>query len=91
MKYLMILILLLALIGCSAEETYFFRATIQEITDGGYIVLVDEGDAIRQSVDLIAIATDEVFEVGDRVIIEYDGVIMESYPGQVNLLSIELE
>ncbi len=90
-KIIICIVLLVLLVGCQSEETFFFKATIQEVYDGSYIVVVDEGEDVRSSSDLISIDTEELFKVGDRVIVEFDGVIMESYPAQINLISIELE
>lgn len=91
MKKILILILLLILTGCSKEETYFFTATVQEINDNGYIVIVDESDRDVVTMDLISITSDKSFKVGDRLIIEFDGMVMESYPGQINMISVELK
>ncbi|MCH4889606.1 hypothetical protein EZV73_18635 [Acidaminobacter sp. JC074] len=94
MKKWIILILVILLVGCTNKavedvESFTFKARIQEITQGGYIVLVDEGEDVRNSSDLISISTDQSFELDDHVLIKYDGAIMESYPAQINMLSIE--
>lgn len=91
MKVISIILLCLVLISCSREETYFFKATVDDVYEGSYLVIVDEDDRDITSMDLLSISTDKDFNIGDRVIIEFDGVVMESYPGQINLISIELE
>lgn len=90
MRKLLIIMVCLLLMACSKEESFFFRASVIEVNDGSYIVQVDQEDIDIATMDLFSISTDETFQLGDYVIIEFDGTVMESYPGQLNLISIDL-
>jgi hypothetical protein len=56
------------------------RAIVNAKIGGG------EGDVF---VDL-SVNSDETFQVGDKIKVEYDGPILESNPAQINTLSVEL-
>lgn len=72
--------------------TVTFDGTIEEINGDSVLVAIDAGEILRSgdkvTVDLSS-ASDEIFEIGDKVQVEYDGMIQESYPLQVNTLSIQ--
>lgn len=72
--------------------TVTFDGTIEEINGISALVAIDDGEILRSgdkvTVDLSSVA-DEIFEIGDKVQVEYDGMIQESYPLQVNTLSIQ--
>ena len=69
-------------IGKGAEDE--FTGVISEINNETAIVLVDEGETIRNSGDLVdvnlSINKDVTFNVGDRVRVGYTGPIQEKYP-----------
>lgn len=75
-----------------------FRGTVQEVSDKSVLVAVNPGEEILRSSDLISVSLDTKlkdsmthFNVGDEVIIYYDGNIAESYPAQVyTVYAIEL-
>jgi len=89
------------LYGCNSEDTKnekkevkaTFIGTIEEITDN-QIGLVDivEGEILssgnRVSVNLSVNPT-ETFQLGDKIKVGYDGTIMESFPLQINTLTVE--
>ena len=72
--------------------TVTFDGTIEEINGISALVAIDDGEILRSgdkvTVDLSS-APDEIFEIGDKIRVEYDGMIQESYPLQVNTLSIQ--
>ena len=72
--------------------TVIFDGTIEEINGDSALVATDDGEILRSgdkvTVDLSS-APDEIFEIGDNIRVEYDGTIRESYPLQVNTLSIQ--
>jgi len=101
-RSLFIAILLSCLLyGCNLEDTKnekkevkaTFIGTIEEITDN-QIGLVDivEGEILssgsRVSVNLSVNST-ETFQLGDKIKVGYDGTIMESFPLQINTLTVE--
>lgn len=71
-------------------ETVTFSGTIIELNESSAIVEPFEGESIRGSADKISINLEGYgeFTVGDEVVVEYDGTVMESYPAQVNVLGI---
>ncbi|MDQ0229181.1 DUF3221 domain-containing protein [Metabacillus malikii] len=98
-------IFLLTIVGCATSpnssedknnenktESSSFIGTIKEINGDGAIVSAKvfegnpEGDVF---VDL-SVNSDEVFQVGDKVKVGFDGTIRESYPAQINTLFVEL-
>ena len=72
--------------------TVTFDGTIEEINGISALVAIDAGEILssgdKVTVDLSS-ASDETFETGDKVRVEYDGTIRESYPLQVDTLSIQ--
>ncbi len=97
MKKIIILALaavfLLAAASCEKQsEKITFSGTIIELNGDNAIIEPFEGEDIRRSADKISISlssSDETFAVGDEITVEYDGMVMESYPAQVNVLGIE--
>lgn len=71
-------------------ETVTFSGTIIELNENAAIVEPFEGEAIRGSADKISVNLQGYgeFEIGDEIIVEYDGSVMESYPAQVNVLGV---
>lgn len=68
-----------------------FTGVVTEVFDKAIIVSVDEGEDELKSSDKISVSLDVKlkdsmthFDVGDKVKVFYDGVIAESYPGQIN-------
>jgi beta-lactamase regulating signal transducer with metallopeptidase domain len=73
-----------------AKEPHF-AGTVTEVNDNTILVIVDEGEEVRRNSDLISVSLnvklkDSIthFNVGDRVIVYYNGEIAESYPAQIN-------
>ena len=75
------------------DESYFF-GKIVEVSNNYIVVEPDENEAIRKSADKISVSlnenTDEIYKVGTKVKITYTGDVMETYPAQVKLKSIEV-
>lgn len=93
---LLAIIALLISIGCSINEekteTFYFTGVIKEINGNSALVSSKafdnnpEGDVY---VDL-SINNEGFFVEGDKIKVGYDGNVMESYPLQINTLSVEL-
>lgn len=73
-----------------AKEPHF-AGTVAEVYDNTILVIVDEGEEVRRSSDLMSVSLNVKlkdsmthFNVGDRVIVYYNGEIAESYPAQIN-------
>lgn len=80
--------------GTEVLDVVQFTGKIDSIDGDGAIVTPDEGEDIRSSGDAVRINIanySKPLNVGDAVTIYYDGVIMESYPLQINLLGINDE
>ncbi len=80
--------------GTEVTDVEQFKGDIDSIDGDGAIVTPDEGEDIRSSGDAVRINIanySKPLNVGDAVTIYYDGVIMESYPLQINLLGINDE
>lgn len=101
MRYgvLPLLVVMVALFsGCAAEaaeqEGGSFRAVVLELLDDGVVVQPLEGEAIRKSADRVAFRTDHLpplnAEIGDEVLVRYDGEVRETYPAGVDAVSWEI-
>ena len=101
----LILIIVFFLTGCSEqEEEISFVATVLEVNQSSLLVEPAEGSAELGSADRFVAhlgdATIEdpegneidiaAVEVGDRVVIFYDGTVAESYPAQVWPFRVQL-
>ncbi len=94
-KIILIIIIALSLILSSCKkETYEFRGEIIELNNSNAIVLIDEGEEIRNSGDKVevdlSVNTDVEFSIGDRIKVEYDGMVQEKYPLGITTISVEL-
>lgn len=72
--------------------TITFDGTIEEINGQSALVAIDDGP-ILSSGDLVtidlSIAPEDTFEIGDQVRVGYDGSVRESYPLQIDTLTVE--
>ncbi|MED1603294.1 DUF3221 domain-containing protein [Alkalihalophilus marmarensis] len=73
-------------------EEAAFTGTIESIHNDSAIIAIEEGEILssgdKVSVNL-AVNEEETFQVGDRVVVSYDGAVMESYPLQIHTISIK--
>lgn len=83
------------LAACSNEDQIpnaAFSGTIESIHNDSAIIAIEEGEILssgdKVSVNL-SVNEEDTFAVGDRVVVEYDGAVMESYPLQVHTISVE--
>lgn len=88
-SYILLILCVLALIGCGESSSSTFKATILEITDNSYLVEPVEGSVELKSADQIMVAMKNLDsslepEVGDIIEIKYSGTIMETYPAQIS-------
>jgi hypothetical protein len=75
----------------SVHNEPHFAGVVVEVFDGSILVSVDEGEAIRNSSDLIFVSLDVYladsmtdFMSGDEVVVFFDGQVMETHPAQVS-------
>ncbi|HEX6594163.1 MAG TPA: DUF3221 domain-containing protein [Bacillota bacterium] len=93
------IIVLLTISGCSNSingndekpteietASFYFTGTIKEIYDGTALVDGTRGKVLVT----LSVNNDEIFHVGDKVRVGYNGTIMESNPAQIKTLSVEL-
>ncbi len=77
------------------QEKVYFYGKIIESNENSIVVEPNEDEEIRKSADKISIALeknlDYMYEVGTNVKIIYNGVIMETYPAQVEAMDIEIK
>lgn len=71
-----------------------FTGTIEEISsETSALIVVDSGKILRSSdkvtINLTKALEDATFEVGDKIKVSYDGEVRESYPAQINKISVE--
>jgi hypothetical protein len=95
-----IFMLAVFLLGCmsslAAEDTYKFRGVVEDLSSNGetVIVVIDEDDELRKNAgDKIVVnlgKCDTDLSIGDKITTEYNGIIMESYPPQVNAIDIDI-
>lgn len=99
----LVIVVLLVTVGCSnskdeSEEKFnqpktarsSFTGTIKEIKSNTAIVNAKLGGGESNVFVSLSVNSDEVFKVGDKVKVIYDGTIMESDPAQINTISVEL-
>ena len=88
----------MGLIACNNEvsNTYTFKAKVVESNSSSIIVEPLEDEEIRRSSDRISIAlgyipevTPPAFTEGTLVEVEYDGNVKETYPAQVDAISLK--
>lgn len=93
-------IVLLTVAGCSNSfdknnETesahYTFTGVIKEIHDHGALVHAKNGSIKKGNVFVdLSVNNDETFQVGDKIKVEYNGIILKSNPAQITTLFVEL-
>lgn len=90
---IVILIFAFALVACSVIDSHMkkqtFEAEILEINSNSILVKPNQNTNEAKSSDKITVPTwtieiKQKLKVGDIVKITYDGVILESYPAQIN-------
>lgn len=90
-------LLLMFVSACTTKKEtesseYKFIGTISKIEDNIAIVSIEEGEILNSGntvkVDL-SVNKEDVFFIGDKVEVEYDGMIRESNPLSINTISIK--
>lgn len=68
-----------------------FVGTIQEITgDSAIVNAVREDGKVLGTISIdLAVNPNETFQIGDKVRVGYNGIIMESAPAQVRTLTVK--
>lgn len=85
--------LALFLFACTkVVDTFSFIGKIERITGTTALVLVEEGDRGIQGSEVyvdLSVNTEDTFLAGDRVVVGYDGSVMETAPLQIKTLSVQ--
>lgn len=76
------------------KNEYSFYGIITQVEENLFFVEPDKNEEIRKSTDLIMVEklkidTDVKYEIGEKVKIIYDGVVMTTYPVQINAIKYE--
>lgn len=76
------------------NSEYSFCGTITQVEENLFFVEPDENEEIKKSADLIMVEklkidTNVKYEIGERIKVTYDGVIMTTYPVQINAIKYE--
>lgn len=71
------------------DDLYRFEATILEVYDAHFLVKPGKDTQEAKSSDKIVVSTQNAdpnaqWQVGDLIMITYDGIIMETYPAQLH-------
>ncbi len=85
-----LLLLLLCLTGCAKSE---FRALVVRVSADSVLVIPETGSPPTGSADLISFSTAGLgltLRAGQIILIEYDGAVMESYPGQIRASGVKI-
>lgn len=74
------------------NEEFSFYGTITQIEENLFFVKPDVNEQIARSTDLVMVGklknnTDAKYEIGDRIKVIYDGMVMTTYPAQINVIS----
>lgn len=81
-------LLVIAVYAVSKFSHSYVTGTV--IDDNGALMLfVDEADNDMLIGDKLSVGPLDDFQVGDQVIVEYDGKVMESSPPQIDAISIQ--
>lgn len=97
-------IVLLIVAGCSNSfienneitdyktvDTYFTGKIHKLIDDGERAIIIAKyGGSESKVIVNLTVNAEEVFKIGDKIKVGYDGTIKESEPAQINTLSVEL-
>ena len=77
-----------------AQNTYFYGKVIESHSNS-IILEPNEGEDIRKSADKIVVKlgenNDALYQIGTNVKVTYKGYVMETYPAQVDVVSIEVK
>lgn len=77
----------------SDTEIYSFSGSVIEVDNGSILVAPFENESIMNTSDKIMCHMGDVaadVKVGDSVTITYNGVILESYPAQISVITIKV-
>ena len=94
-KILVLLVISLTftlLSGCKDSQDPSFIGKIESINNDSALVLVQEGEEIQSSGDKVNIDISKYngeLNINDKIKVIYTGEVMESYPLQVTVVSIE--
>lgn len=74
------------------KEKYELKARVSEIYEDGMLVIPEDKNITEDKVFIHCkqMITDLSIDVGDTVNIEYDGMVMTSYPAQIRALNISI-
>ncbi|MCM3768500.1 YobA family protein [Neobacillus niacini] len=75
------------------KATGFFIGTIEEKSDQNAIVNVDQGEILKSGNRVfvnLSVNSNATFQVGDKIRVDYEGEVRESYPFRINVTNVEL-
>ena len=74
------------------KEKYELKARVSEIYEDGILVIPEDKNITEDKVFIQCkqMIADLSIDVGDTVNIEYDGMVMTSYPAQIRALNISI-
>lgn len=77
--------------GKTAVTIYEFTGIIEEIFEDQAIVLTSFGgnDSVGRVVVDLSVNPDDLFIVGEKIKVEFDGIVKESNPGQIHTIAVE--
>lgn len=82
------------IVEITENENYYFDAVILGISSNNMVVQPLENEQINNSSDMFSFSIEnqnsEIYLIGQKVRIEYTGSIRETYPAQIDVISIEI-
>lgn len=79
------------------EKKYYFYANVMSMKNNTVIVKALESEEINMTSDIFVFTLNELnnkgnhnFEIGQKLKLEYTGTILETYPAQIDVISMEI-
>jgi hypothetical protein len=85
------IVLISVLFACNHAKATF-TGTIEKINGQSALVSIEEGEILKSGASVyvnLSVNSQEMFQVGDKVKVGYDGTTMESSPLQIKTLTLE--
>lgn len=69
-----------------------FYAHVEEVGRKYILIVPNDGQDVKKSSDKIVVDVEDssAYKIGDEIIIQYNGMIMETYPAKINAEKIEI-
>jgi hypothetical protein len=85
-------IVLISLLSACNHAKATLSGTIEEINGQSALVSIEEGEILKSGANVyvnLSVNSQEMFQVGDKVKVGYDGSTMESSPLQIKTLTLK--